>query len=68
MQRCLHFFASKQDLCNIFKAVEQEFSIKYCVTEAKQAVCKEGPPQMAFDTIEEIADDFTAANPLVHPP
>ncbi len=64
MQRCLHFFASKQDLCNIFKAVEQEFSIKYCVTEAKQAVCKEGPPQMAFNAIEEIADDFTAAHSI----
>ena len=64
MQRRLHFFASRQDLCNMFKAVEREFSIQYCLTQADQDAGMETPPQMAFDTIEEIADELTAAHSI----
>lgn len=62
MQSTLHFFASKQDLCNIFRTVEQEISVKYCLTRAEQDAGKAEPPQMEFAAIEKIADDFTAAH------
>ncbi len=64
MLSCFHFFSSKQDLCKIFKVVEQEFSIKYCLIEANQEGGKEEVPQMEFATIEEIADDFTATHSI----
>lgn len=57
-----HFFASKQDLCNIFNGVEQKFDIKYCITQADQDIGKNEMPKMEFGTIAEIADDFTAAH------
>ena len=64
MLSSLHFFASKQDLCIIFQAVEQEFPIKYCLTRADQDPGKEELPRMEFDSIEEIADGFTAAHSI----
>lgn len=52
MQRCLHFFASKQDLCNIFKAVEQEFSIKYCADLYRErTVRRQGEPRLLRRTL-----------------
>ena len=64
MLNSLHFFASKQDLCNIFQTVEWEFPVKYCLTKADQDPGREELPKMEFDTIEEIADDFTAAHSI----
>lgn len=62
----IHFFASREDLCNIFNAVEQEFDIKYCIESADKEVAKDEMPKMEFDTIEEIADDCNAAH-LIEP-
>lgn len=58
----IYFFASREDLCNIFNAIEQEFDIKYCITQADKEVGKNEMPKMEFDTIEEIADDCHAAH------
>ena len=62
----IYFFASKKDLCIIFAAVEQEYDIKYCVTQADKEACKSEMPKMEFDTINEIADDCHAAH-LIQP-
>lgn len=62
MLSSFHFFASKQDLCTIFQTIEQEFPVKYCLTRADQEPDREELPKMEFDTIGEIADDFTAAH------
>ncbi len=62
----IYFFASKKDLCIIFAAVEQEYDIKYCATQADKEVCKSEMPKMEFDTINEIADDCHAAH-LIQP-
>ena len=66
MINTIYFFASKKDLCNIFTAVEQEYDIKYCVTQADKEACKSEMPKMEFDTINEIADDCHAAH-LIQP-
>lgn len=62
----IYFFASKKDLCIIFAAVEQEYDIKYCATQADKEACKSEMPKMEFDTINEIADDCHAAH-LIQP-
>lgn len=58
----INFFAAKEDICNIFHKIEQEFDIKYCMTRADKKVGEKGMPRMEFDTIEEIADDCHAVH------
>lgn len=58
----IYFFAAREDLCNIFNAIEQEVDIKYCAGRADQEAGKNEMPKMEFDTIEEIADDCNAAH------
>lgn len=60
----IYFFASREDICNIFHKIEQEFDIKYCKTTADKDVGEKGMPKMEFDTIEEIADDCHAAHKI----
>jgi len=60
----IYFFASKEDICNIFHAIEQEFDIKYCMTKVDTDAGKQGMPKMEFDTIEEIVDDCHAAHKI----
>ena len=62
----IYFFASKNDLCNIFTAVEQETEIKYCITQADKDAGQNSLPKMEFDTIRDIADDCHAAH-LIQP-
>ncbi len=62
MINTIYFFAAREDLCNIFNAIEQEFDIKYCITSADQEAGRIEMPKMEFDTIEEIADDCNAAH------
>lgn len=58
----IYFFASREDLCNIFRAVELEFDIKYCATRADKETGKNEMPKMEFESIDEIADDCNAAH------
>lgn len=58
----IYFFASREDICNIFHEVEREFDIKYCMTRMDKIVGEKGMPNMEFNTIEEIADDCHAAH------
>lgn len=58
MTNTIHFFASKQDLCNIFKPVENEFEIKYCANYVYADADHDEQPRIAFHTIEEIADSY----------
>ena len=58
----INFFAAKEDICNIFHKIEQEFDIKYCMIRADKKVGEKGMPRMEFDTIEEIADDCHAVH------
>ncbi|RKJ45835.1 hypothetical protein D7X98_05915 [bacterium 1XD8-76] len=60
----IYFFASKTDICNIFHEIEQQFDIKYCMTEADREAGRGEMPQMEFDTIDEIADDCHAAHSI----
>lgn len=50
------FTQQKKDLCNIFMAVEREFDIKYCADYVYAEAESEEKPDIAFSTIEEIAD------------
>lgn len=52
----IYFYAAKIDLCNIFMAVEREFDIKYCADYVYAEAESEEKPDIAFSTIEEIAD------------
>lgn len=62
MTDTIYFFASREDICNIFHEIEQEFDIKYCMARADKGVDETEMPKMEFDTIEEIADDCHAAH------
>ena len=57
MINTIYFFASKEDICNIFHKIEKESDIKYCMTVADKKAGEKGMPEMEFDTIEEIAKD-----------
>lgn len=52
----VYFYASQQDLWNIFSAVEQEFAIKYCANYVYADADSNTKPAVAFHTIKEIAD------------
>lgn len=52
----IYFYASQQDLWNIFGAVEQEFAIKYCANYVYADADSDTKPAVAFHTIKEIAD------------
>ena len=58
MTNAIYFFASKQDLCNIFKSIENEFEIKYCANYVYDDANHDEQPRIAFHTIEEIADSY----------
>lgn len=58
------FFASKEDICNIFREIEYQFEIKYCMTRADKEVSQNGMPKMEFDSIGEIADDCHATHTI----
>ncbi len=60
----IYFFASKEDIRNIFHMVEQEFDIKYCMTTVDKKAGEKEMPKMEFDTIDEIADDCHAAHAI----
>lgn len=60
----IYFFASKEDMRNIFHKIEQEFDIKYCATEADKGVNEKEMPKMEFDAFDEIADDCCGAHVL----
>lgn len=60
----IYFFASREDICNIFHEIEREFDIKYCMTKADKDAGEKKMPRMEFDTIEEIADDCHAAHKI----
>lgn len=57
MINTIYFFASKEDIYNIFHKIEKESDIKYCMTVADKKAGEKGMPEMEFDTIEEIAKD-----------
>lgn len=54
MTNAIYFFASKEDLCNIFGAVEKEFAIKYCGCYVYAEAGSDEKPDIEFDAIEEI--------------
>lgn len=58
MTNAIYFFASKQDLCNIFKSVENRFEIKYCANYVYDDANHDEQPHIAFYSIEEIADSY----------
>lgn len=60
MINAIYFFASKQDLCNIFKTIENEFEIKYCAKYVYASADHDEQPRIAFHAIEEIADSYGA--------
>lgn len=49
-------FRNKKNLCNIFMAIEREFDIKYCTDYVYVETESEEKPDIAFSTIEKIAD------------
>lgn len=56
MISAIYFYATEQDLHNIFRAVEQEFAIKYCANYVYAQSDEAGKPVTEFHTIDEIVD------------
>lgn len=53
----INFFASSEDLTNIFGKVEEEFDLKYCKEYADPEPGKSEKPQIEFHTIDEIVNN-----------
>ena len=54
----INFFASVKDLCIIFESIEKEFDIKYCANYVYVEAEDNEMPDIEFNTIGEIADNY----------